>query len=73
MFWRPLVSAKNSPMLIRPAAAAPAASSPLARAIAVARSATSWSGGGEACAFNVYHLMQVDSPTALFPIKVEEI
>ncbi len=23
--------------------------------------------------FNVYHLMQVDSPTALFPIKVEEI
>lgn len=28
---------------------------------------------GEACAFNVYHLMQVDSPTALFPIKVEEI
>jgi hypothetical protein len=28
---------------------------------------------GEACAFNVYHLMKVDSPTALFPIKVEEI
>jgi hypothetical protein len=28
---------------------------------------------GEACEFNVYHLMKVDSPTALFPIKVEEI
>jgi hypothetical protein len=28
---------------------------------------------GEACTFNVYHLMTVDSPTALFPIKVEEI
>ena len=28
---------------------------------------------GQACEFNVYHLMKVDSPTALFPIKVEEI
>jgi hypothetical protein len=28
---------------------------------------------GQACEFNVYHLMKVDSPTALFPIVVEEI
>ena len=28
---------------------------------------------GQACAFNVYHLMTVDSPTALFPIRHEEI
>ncbi len=28
---------------------------------------------GQACEFNVYHLMKVDSPTELFPIKVEEI
>ena len=28
---------------------------------------------GQACEFNVYHLMKVDSPTALFPIEVEEI
>jgi len=28
---------------------------------------------GQACEFNVYHLMKVDSPTALFPIAVEEI
>jgi hypothetical protein len=28
---------------------------------------------GQACEFNVYHLMKVDSPTALFPITVEEI
>jgi hypothetical protein len=28
---------------------------------------------GQACAFNVYHLMTVDSPTALFPIRYEEI
>ena len=28
---------------------------------------------GQACAFNVYHLMKVDSPTALFPITYEEI
>jgi hypothetical protein len=28
---------------------------------------------GQACEFNVYHLMTVDSPTALFPIKYEEI
>ena len=28
---------------------------------------------GEACEFNVYHLMKVDSPTALFPIRYEEI
>jgi hypothetical protein len=28
---------------------------------------------GQACEFNVYHLMKVDSPTALFPIKYEEI
>jgi hypothetical protein len=28
---------------------------------------------GQACEFNVYHLMKVDSPTALFPIHVEEI
>ena len=28
---------------------------------------------GQACAFNVYHLMKVDSPTALFPIQVEEV
>ena len=27
---------------------------------------------GQACEFNVYHLMKVDSPTALFPIQVEE-
>jgi len=26
---------------------------------------------GQACEFNVYHLMKVDSPTALFPIEVE--
>jgi len=28
---------------------------------------------GQACQFNVYHLMTVDSPTALFPIKYEEV
>jgi Acyclic terpene utilisation family protein AtuA len=28
---------------------------------------------GEACEFNVYHLMRVDSPTALFPIRYEEV
>ncbi|MBS0549002.1 MAG: acyclic terpene utilization AtuA family protein [Proteobacteria bacterium] len=28
---------------------------------------------GQACTFNVYHLMKVDSPTALFPIRHEEI
>jgi hypothetical protein len=28
---------------------------------------------GQACEFNVYHLMQVDSPTALFPVQYEEI
>jgi hypothetical protein len=28
---------------------------------------------GEVCAFNVYHLMEVDSPTELFPIKLVEI
>lgn len=28
---------------------------------------------GQACEFNVYHLMQVDSPTALFPIRYEEV
>ena len=28
---------------------------------------------GQACEFNVYHLMTVDSPTALFPIKYEEL
>lgn len=28
---------------------------------------------GQACEFNVYHLMKVDSPTALFPIQYEEI
>jgi hypothetical protein len=28
---------------------------------------------GEACAFNVYHLMTVDSPTALFPIQYHEV
>ncbi|MBS0525151.1 MAG: acyclic terpene utilization AtuA family protein [Proteobacteria bacterium] len=28
---------------------------------------------GQACEFNVYHLMQVDSPTALFPVQHEEI
>ncbi|HEY6983368.1 acyclic terpene utilization AtuA family protein [Reyranella sp.] len=28
---------------------------------------------GQACEFNVYHLMTVDSPTALFPIRYEEI
>jgi hypothetical protein len=28
---------------------------------------------GQACEFNVYHLMKVDSPTALFPIEIEEI
>jgi hypothetical protein len=28
---------------------------------------------GEACEFNVYHLMKVDSPTTLFPIRYEEI
>ena len=28
---------------------------------------------GQACEFNVYHLMKVDSPTALFPIRVEDI
>ena len=28
---------------------------------------------GEACEFNVYHLMRVDSPTSLFPIRYEEI
>jgi len=28
---------------------------------------------GQACEFNVYHLMTVDSPTAQFPIRYEEI
>ncbi len=28
---------------------------------------------GEACEFNVYHLMKIDSPTALFPIRYEDI
>jgi hypothetical protein len=28
---------------------------------------------GQACEFNVYHLMQVDSATALFPVRYEEI
>jgi hypothetical protein len=28
---------------------------------------------GEVCAFNVYHLMEVDSPTELFPIDLVEI
>ncbi|HZQ01011.1 MAG TPA: acyclic terpene utilization AtuA family protein [Reyranella sp.] len=28
---------------------------------------------GQACEFNVYHLMKIDSPTALFPIAYEEI
>ena len=28
---------------------------------------------GQACEFNVYHLMKIDSPTALFPIRYEEI
>ena len=28
---------------------------------------------GQACEFNVYHLMKVDSPTALFPIRYEEV
>ena len=28
---------------------------------------------GQACEFNVYHLMKVDSPTALFPIQYEEV
>jgi hypothetical protein len=27
---------------------------------------------GEVCAFNVYHLMEVDSPTANFPIRIVE-
>ena len=44
MFWLPLVSAKNSPRLMRPAISALAASRPLARAIAVARSTTSSNG-----------------------------
>ena len=28
---------------------------------------------GQACEFNVYHLMKIDSPTALFPIHYEDI
>jgi hypothetical protein len=28
---------------------------------------------GEVCAFNVYHLMEVDSPTEPFPIELVEI
>ena len=28
---------------------------------------------GQACEFNVYHLMKVDSPTDLFPIQYEEV
>ncbi|HTR87196.1 MAG TPA: acyclic terpene utilization AtuA family protein [Reyranella sp.] len=28
---------------------------------------------GQACEFNVYHLMAVDSPTALFPVRYEDI
>ena len=28
---------------------------------------------GQACEFNVYHLMKVDSPTALFPVQYEEV
>ena len=50
MFWLPLVSAKKSPRLMRPAASAVAASRPLARAIARPRSTTSLKGVSEACA-----------------------
>ena len=50
MFWLPFVSAKNSPRLMRPAASTVAASSPLARAIARPRSATSLKGVLDACA-----------------------
>ena len=28
---------------------------------------------GQACEFNVYHLMKIDSPTALFPIQYEQV
>ena len=28
---------------------------------------------GQACEFNVYHLMRIDSPTALFPIRYEQV
>jgi hypothetical protein len=28
---------------------------------------------GQACEFNVYHLMQVDDPVALFPVRYEDI
>jgi len=28
---------------------------------------------GEVCQFNVYHLMEVDCPTALFPIRLLEL
>jgi hypothetical protein len=28
---------------------------------------------GQACEFNVYHLMRVDDPTTLFPIRYEEV
>jgi hypothetical protein len=28
---------------------------------------------GEVCKFNVYHLMEVDSPTELFPVRYLEI
>ena len=28
---------------------------------------------GQACEFNVYHLMKVDDPTSLFPIRYEEV
>ena len=50
MFWLPLVSAKNTPRLMRPAASTVAASSPLARAIARPRSATSLNGVLDSCA-----------------------
>jgi hypothetical protein len=28
---------------------------------------------GQACTFNVYHLMQVDDPTTLFPVRHEDV
>jgi hypothetical protein len=28
---------------------------------------------GQVCAFNIYHLMQVDDPAALFPINSFEV
>jgi hypothetical protein len=50
MFWLPLVSAKKTPRLMRPAASTVAASRPLARAIVRPRSATSLNGVAEDCA-----------------------